>query len=96
LFLQEAQACGLPVVATEHGALPEGLVAGCSGLLVPERDVEALAQRLEFLLTHQELWPEMGRSGRVFVEQRYDIWQLNAELIELYRTTMRSFNGNGQ
>ncbi len=92
LFLQEAQACGLPVVATEHGALPEGLLAGQSGMLVPERDVEALAQRLEDLVGHPERWPEMGRRGRNFVEDQYDIGQRNAQLVELYRTSRRVFD----
>src|SRR5882724_4467632 len=55
LVLQEAQAAGLPVVATIHGALPEGLVPGKSGFLVPERDVEALAERLAFLVRRPEL-----------------------------------------
>jgi len=92
LFLQEAQACGLPVVATEHGALPEGLLPGQSGLLVPERDVAALAQRLEYLVEHPEVWPEMGRRGRAFVEEHYDISQLNAQLVELYRRTRSVFD----
>jgi len=42
LVLQEAQAVGLPVVATIHGALPEGVLPGRAGFLVPERDVDAL------------------------------------------------------
>lgn len=84
LFLQEAQACGLPVIATRHGALPEGMLPGESGALVPERDVVALAKRLEFLATHAELWPDLGRRGRAFVEGRYDIHTLNRQLTELY------------
>ena len=95
LFLQEAQACGLPVVATQHGALPEGMLPGKSGVLVPERDVDALAQQLESLLTHPETWPEMGTCGRAFVEKRYDIHHLNERLVELYRETAAAFrNGN--
>jgi colanic acid/amylovoran biosynthesis glycosyltransferase len=93
LFLQEAQACGLPVVATQHGALPEGLVPDQSGFLVPERDVEALAARLEFLVAHPEAWPQMGRAGRAFVERRYDIQRLNKELVKLYGETVLGFQG---
>jgi colanic acid/amylovoran biosynthesis glycosyltransferase len=91
LFLQEAQACGLPVVATRHGALPEGLQEGRSGFLVPERNVDALTDRLNHLLTHPELWPVMGRAGRLFVEERYDITKLNAQLVELYRAARTSY-----
>jgi len=88
LFLQEAQACGLPVVATQHGALPEGMLPDESGFLVPERDVDALAERLNFLATHTELWPGMGRNGRAFVEGRYDIQKLNRELTALYEAAI--------
>jgi colanic acid/amylovoran biosynthesis glycosyltransferase len=91
LFLQEAQACGLPVVATRHGALPEGLLTDQSGFLVPERNVEALAERLAFLVAHPEQWPEMGRSGRAFVEERYDIRKLNNRLVSIYHAAMSRF-----
>jgi colanic acid/amylovoran biosynthesis glycosyltransferase len=84
LVLQEAQAAGLPVLATLHGAFPEAIVPGKSGFLVPECDVAALAERLCFLLEHASLWPEMGREGRAFVQERFDIRRLNRQLIELY------------
>ena len=42
----EAMATGLPVFATEHGGIPEAIENGVSGVLVPERDDEALAQAL--------------------------------------------------
>ena len=84
LVLQEAQATGLPVVATKHGALPEGLVPGESGFLVPERNVDALAERLDYLTRHSELWPAMGRAGRKHVETHYDIRRLNSQQVRLY------------
>jgi len=96
LFLQEAQACGLPVVATQHGALSEGMVPGKSGFLVPERDVDGLAQQLESLIADPDAWPEMGRCGRAFVERRYDIGRLNEELMKLYGETVLGFHGKLQ
>jgi len=83
LVLQEAQATGLPVVATQHGALPEGMMPGRSGLLVPERDVAALADALNYLIGHPEHWPAMGREGRKFVEEHYDARKLSQQLAEL-------------
>lgn len=85
LFLQEAQACGLPVLATTHGALPEGMLPGQSGLLAPERDAEALADQLRQLLSHPERWPEMGRAGRDFISSQYDIRRLTARCLEIYQ-----------
>lgn len=91
LALQEAQACGLPVVATQHGAFPEGILAGKSGFLVPESDVEALAGRLGFLVEHPEAWPVMGRCGRAFVEKHYHIQRLNRQLAGIYAKAIEKF-----
>jgi colanic acid/amylovoran biosynthesis glycosyltransferase len=89
LFLQEAQACGLPVVATCHGAFPEALVPGQSGWLVPERDPDAMAAQLRRLFDQPALWPEMGRAGRRWVEKHFDLRLLNEQLVELYRQLQR-------
>ena len=91
LVLQEAQASGLPVIATNHGALPEGLLVGQSGFLVPERNVDALVGRLSEFIAHPEAWPQMGRAGRKFVGERYDISKLNQPLSQIYAGVIRSF-----
>lgn len=86
LVLQEAQACGLPILSTYHNGIPEGVLDGKSGFLVPERDVPSLTERLRYLLDHPEEWAEMGRSGRSFVESKYDQRKLNIRLEEIYLT----------
>ena len=92
LVLQEAQASGLPVIATRHGAFPEGILDGESGYLVPERDAGALAERLVFLYSHPEQWPQMGEAGREFVVKKYDIRQLNQQLVDLYRDVISQYH----
>ena len=89
LVLQEAQAVGLPVISTLHNGIPEGVVDGKSGFLVPEKDVDALAEKIEFLVEHPELWSEMGRYGREFVEKHYDIKKLNRRLVEIYQSLIQ-------
>jgi len=85
LVLQEAQAVGLPIISTIHNGIPEGVLNGKSGYLVPEKDVDALAEKLERLIEHPEIWPEMGKCGRKFVEERYDIKKLNQQLMKIYQ-----------
>jgi colanic acid/amylovoran biosynthesis glycosyltransferase len=80
----EAQACGMPVVSTQHAGIPEIVADGVSGLLVPERDVTALAGALRRLMDNPAEWPEMGRQGREFVERRHDLSMLNRRLLDLY------------
>lgn len=84
LALQEAQASGLPVIATDHNGFSESIVPDESGFLVPERDVAALSDSLTYLLEHPEIWSKMGRAGRKHVEENYDIRQLNKQLVDLY------------
>ncbi len=83
--LQEALASGMPVLSSFHSGIPELVINGVSGFLVPERDVDALAERLDYLIQHPELWPEMGRAGRRFVEENYDVRKLNERLVEIYQ-----------
>jgi colanic acid/amylovoran biosynthesis glycosyltransferase len=83
--LMEAMAMGLPVVSTQHSGIPELIENGVSGFLVPERDVEALFDRLKFLVEHPELWQKMGQHGRNCVSEHYDINKLNDRLIKIYQ-----------
>jgi colanic acid/amylovoran biosynthesis glycosyltransferase len=85
VVLMEALAQGLPVLSTQHSGIPELVQDGKSGFLVPERDVEALVEKLTYLIEHPEIWPEMGRAGRDYVENYYDINKLNDQLVELFQ-----------
>jgi colanic acid/amylovoran biosynthesis glycosyltransferase len=83
--LKEAMATGIPVLSTRHSGIPELVEHDVSGLLVPERDSEALAERLAFLIDHPERWSAMGRAGRERVEAQFDSDRLDKELVELYQ-----------
>lgn len=83
--LLEAQATGIPVLATYHADIPEVVLDGQSGYLVPERDAEALAQRLRELIDHPGDWPKMGHAGRRHVEEHYDIRTEAGKLEAIYR-----------
>jgi colanic acid/amylovoran biosynthesis glycosyltransferase len=69
----EAQALGMPVISTYHADTPNVVLPGESALLVPERDSQALAAALAYLVDHPGTWEEMGRSGRGFVEKFHKI-----------------------
>ena len=91
--LKEAMAMGLPVISTDHGGIPELVEDGVSGFLAPERDANALADKLGYLLAHPERWPEMGQAGRAFVERHFDLHRLNDELVLLYEQLLEK-DGN--
>ncbi len=83
--LKEAMAMGLPVIGTTHGGIPELVEEGISGFLVPERDANAIADKLNYLIENPQVWSKMGEAGRKCVETRYDTNQLNEELIKIYQ-----------
>ena len=83
--LQEAQGIGLPVVSTFHSGIPEGVVNEKSGFLVPERDVDALREKIEYLVKNPQIWEEMSLTGRQFVEANYDMNKIMDQLVELYQ-----------
>jgi glycosyltransferase involved in cell wall biosynthesis len=65
----EAQACGIPVIGTASGGIPEFVRDGVNGILVPPGDAAALANQLERLLGDASLRRQLGAQGRVAAEQ---------------------------
>ncbi len=84
VILLDAQAAGVPVVATAHADIPEYVVDGGSGLLAPEGDIDALVDVLRQMLRAPENWAEMGRRGRAHVEAEYDALRQAQRLEDIY------------
>jgi len=80
----EAQASGLPVVATRSGGVPSVVIDGETGYLVPEEDVEAMADRIAHLTQRPEKWKVMGEAGRKHVEKHFDLTKQVRKLVRLY------------
>jgi glycosyltransferase involved in cell wall biosynthesis len=73
IALKEASACELAVIGTYHGGIPEIIDDNVTGYLVPERDVESLAQRLYTALTERAACEQLGKAGRQKMEREYDL-----------------------
>ena len=82
--LMEAQANGLPIVATNIAGIPEVVIDGRSGFLVSPEDSDALADRLDYLIEHPEIRKKFGKFGRKYIEAHYDIKKQNEELERIY------------
>lgn len=93
VVLMEALAQGIPVVTTQHSGIPELVRDGESGFLVPERDADALAEKLAYLIEHPETWSRMGIKGRSQVEQHYNINTLNDRLVEIFQQVQAGVPG---
>jgi len=84
IVAKEAAACGVPVLATMHGGLPDIIEDGHTGFLVPERDVQRLSERLGRLIAEPVLRQQMGRAARLKMEREYDVRERVTELEGLY------------
>ncbi len=71
LVVLEAMAAGLPVIATPTGAIPDAVVHGETGYLVPPRDPDALARRMAELAADPALRQRLGGAGRQRFLQAY-------------------------
>jgi colanic acid/amylovoran biosynthesis glycosyltransferase len=76
----EAMAMKLPVVSTDHSGIPEVVVNGQNGLLVPPADEIALSEALAILLDDPDLRQRFGERGREMVTKNFDIHQ-NVKLL---------------
>lgn len=84
----EAMSCGLPVVATTAGALPEVVADGEGGILVPPRDSRALACAIKRLLEDEHLRKTMGEEGRRRVIRQFNWREAAKKTIEVYQEVL--------
>ena len=77
----EAQAVGIPVVATRHGGIPEAVEDGVTGLLADERDPDGLARHILTLLDDTALRQKMGQAARVRVLRDFNL-ETQSQLLE--------------
>ncbi|MGM7702940.1 glycosyltransferase [Pseudalkalibacillus sp. Hm43] len=76
----EAQACGVPVIASDVGGLPEVVLDGKTGYIVPPKDPKAIAKKITQLMIDPALRKKMGEQGVQHIKQQYS-WNQNAELM---------------
>ena len=88
--LIEAAACGRPIVTTDHPGCRDAIVDGETGVLVPVRDAQALADALQALLEDPERRQAMGRAGRALAEREFAIEKVVDAHLEIYRRLLRS------
>ena len=83
LTVVEAIASGLPVVATNVGGIPESIIDGYNGFLVPPKNPEALAEKIIELIDNPDLREKMGENGRKIAEEKYSLDNMVKKIEEL-------------
>jgi len=88
----EAASCGLPVIASNVNGLPETVIDGETGFLVPPQNPQIIAEKILYLINNSDIRKRMGRAARTFVEEYY-VWEKNAALMEkLYLESVKYMN----
>jgi glycosyltransferase involved in cell wall biosynthesis len=70
---KEASACAVPTIGTYHGGIPSIIDDGETGFLVPERNVDALADALQTLLADTDLRRRFGQAARRKMEREFSM-----------------------
>jgi len=84
--LLEAAACGRAIVTTDTAGCNEVVHNGVNGLLVPVRDVRALADALEKLILNKPIRQAMGVAGRAMIEKEFSDRHIIAQTLRIYNT----------
>ena len=84
--LIEAQSCGIPVIGSDSGAIPD--VVGEAGIVVPEGEPLALSYAVRDLVTDRELFAALASTGRRQVEERYTWRCVARHMVAIYEDVL--------
>lgn len=87
----EAMACGLPVIASNVGGIPEQVDDGVTGVLIGPRDSEFLAAEIELMLQNPNKLKEMGSAGYSKVQSHFTLEQQQSAYLDFYRSILSRF-----
>lgn len=82
--LLDAMACGRPIVATTAGGMPEVVQDGTTGILVPPRDNQAMADAIVKLLKDEALRGRMGAAGLSLANAKFSAERMVADTLHVY------------
>jgi len=87
----EAMACGVPVVSSDGGALPE--VVGDAGVIVPAKNVDALVEAISALLEDSQRRADLGVAGRQRILDEFCWHVCAAQMVDYYRQVLAHADG---
>lgn len=83
--LIEADAIGRPVITCNSVGCKETVIDGHNGYLIPTKDVDALVEKLDILLSNTKLRQEMGRNSRAYAEANFSLDEVIKRHLKIYK-----------
>ena len=83
--LIEADAIGRPIITTNSIGCKEAVIDGHNGYLIPTKDVDALVEKLDILLSNAKLRQEMGRNSRAYAEANFSLDVVIEKHLKIYQ-----------
>jgi glycosyltransferase involved in cell wall biosynthesis len=88
----EAMACGVPVIASNVGGIPEQVDDGITGLLIPAQNAELMARSASLLLKDPDLREKMGKAAILKVKDRFTLEHQVQQYLQWYEEILNSIN----
>lgn len=83
LVILEAMSAGLAVISTFEGGIPDIVEEEITGFLIPQKESESLAEKLEILIKNPDLRRQMGKAGRLKFEREFTLRKFELKLVEI-------------
>jgi len=90
-IVMEEMACGKPMVTTDAGGITDMNVDGQTGLVVPQRDAQALAQAIVKIFNNDSLRQEMGQKALERTKQKFTYEVMTKNLINIFQTEISKY-----
>jgi len=90
----EAMACELPVINTDTGDIRLWIENHNGGFIIPTRDPQILAEKIIYLLEHQEDRIRFGKNNRIVIEERNNYYIEMKKMFNLYQDSINRKNNN--
>ena len=90
----EASSCGIPVITSDVGGLPEVVISNETGILVKSEDISAAATAIKRLILNKEKRKEYGKNGRTYVLKNYDLKSTIKRIVDVYESVQHKYKTN--
>jgi|WetSurMetagenome_2_1015567.scaffolds.fasta_scaffold08990_3 glycosyltransferase involved in cell wall biosynthesis len=92
----EAMACGLPIIATKVGGIPDLVSDGINGVLIEAGSIDQLTEAIENVCRNPELRLQMQKNSFQMAFEKFDIEKIVPQLVNIYTSTLSAHRRAGE